>query len=502
MAKVKYTHTLERGDQVEVNVESLANGGDGVAKIDSIPVFIERAAQGDRLAVHLFDVRKDFARGAIEEIVKPSPERVQAPCFHYERCGGCQWQHIDYAHQLQHKERLVVDALGHIGGFANAKELVQSIVGCDDPFHYRNKVQFPVKYKNTQVLAGYYERGSHDLVNIDACPIQPSIMDELLKTTKMLFKKYRISIYDEERHRGMVRHLNFRMSFATGKILVTIVVNHAAIKIKEFNNIDYLHAFTTLGEELAHLHSEVESVVVNFNQDKGNRILGEHTITLVGNGYIEEKLATKRSDLPQKLQDGLRFRLSSKSFFQVNSLQAVKLLEYIAAAAQEDLAASEKPVVVDAYAGVGTIAMWLSPLADEVIAIEEVGDAITDGEENAALNNLTNVSFVEGRVEQSLAVLMVEKKRENKNIDLIVLDPPRKGIDPNILALIKERGPKHIIYVSCNPATLARDLKILCQSTENGENSSMGGYKVKRVQPVDLFPQTYHVESVALLERL
>jgi 23S rRNA (uracil1939-C5)-methyltransferase len=158
--------------------------------------------------------------------------------------------------------------------------------------------------------------------------------------------------------------------------------------------------------------------------------------------------------------------------------------------------------VVDAYAGVGTIAMWLSPLADEVIAIEEVGDAITDGEENAALNNLTNVSFVEGRVEQSLAVLMVEKKRENKNIDLIVLDPPRKGIDPNILALIKERGPKHIIYVSCNPATLARDLKILCQTTESGENSSIGGYKLKRVQPVDLFPQTYHVESVALLERL
>jgi 23S rRNA (uracil1939-C5)-methyltransferase len=494
VAKVKLTHSLERGDQVEVNVESLAGGGDGVAKIDSIPVFIERAAQGDRLAVHLFDVRKDFARGAIEEIVQASPERVQAPCFHYERCGGCQWQHIEYGAQLKHKHKLVADALVHIGGFTDVDALMKPIIGCDDPFHYRNKVQFPVKYKDNQVLAGYYERGSHDLVNIDACPIQPTIMDAILKSTKMLFKKYRISIYDETRHRGMVRHLNLRMSFASGKILVTMVVNHAAIKIKEFNNIDYLNAFTVLGEELIHLHPEVESVVVNFNQDKGNRILGEHTLTLVGNGFIEEKLATTREDLPVRLREGLTFRLSPKSFFQVNSLQAVKLLELIALGAQKALAGVERPVIVDAYAGVGTIAMWLSPLADKVIAIEEVGDAITDGEENANLNDLANVSFLEGRVEQALSLAMQEDK-----VDLVVFDPPRKGIDPAILAFMREKGPQHIIYVSCNPATLARDLKILGQPGENGEAA---GYKTTQVQPVDLFPQTYHVESVALLERV
>ncbi len=493
MAKIKLTHSLERGDQVEVNVESLANGGDGVAKVDSIPVFIERAAQGDRLAIYLFDVRKDFARGAIEEIVKPAAERVQAPCYHYERCGGCQWQHIDYAQQLKHKRQLIIDALSHIGGVADAENLVLPIMGCDDPFHYRNKVQFPVKYKDTQVLAGYYERGSHDLVNIESCPIQPSIFDQLLKTTKTLFKKYRISIYDEARHRGMVRHLNFRISFSASKILVTIVVNHAPVNIKEFNNIDYLNAFTVLGQELQHLHPEVDSVVVNFNQDKGNRILGEHTITLVGGGFIEERLATTNGALPKRLQDGLTFRLSSKSFFQVNSLQAVKLLEVVALAAQESLKGVDKPRVVDAYAGVGTIAMWLSPLANEVVAIEEVGDAIADGEENAALNSLTNVEFIEGQVEQVLAAVVDERP-----VDLLVLDPPRKGIDPAVLQVLCQRGPKNIVYVSCNPATLARDLKILGQT---GENALYAGYTIKRVQPVDLFPQTYHVESVAVLER-
>lgn len=496
MAKVKLTHSLERGDRVEVNIESLAGGGDGVAKVDNIPIFIERAAQGDRLSVHLFDVRKDFARGAIEQIVKPAQERVQAPCYHYERCGGCQWQHIEYGAQLAHKQKLVADALVHIGGFSESSvnALMKPIVGCDDPFHYRNKVQFPVKYKDNQVLAGYYERGSHDLVNIDSCPIQPSLIDTILKTTKTLFKKYRISIYDETRHRGMVRHLNFRMSFASGKILMTMVVNHAPVNIKEFNNIDYLNAFTVLGEELMHLHNEVESVVVNFNQDKGNRILGEQTITLCGNGYIEEKISTDLAELPERLRDGLTFRLSSKSFFQVNSLQARKLLELIALGAKAGLENVERPVIVDAYAGVGTIAMWLSPLADKVIAIEEVGDAITDGEENANLNRLDNVSFIEGKVEQALSLAM-----QDGHVDLIVFDPPRKGIDPGILSFIREKGPARMIYVSCNPATLARDLKILGQPGENGASS---GYKTTQIQPVDLFPQTYHVETVALLERV
>lgn len=341
--------------------------------------------------VELFDVRKDFARGQIEEIIKPSSERTEAVCLHYERCGGCQWQHMDYASQLKHKEKLVVDSLTHLGAFADASTMVSPIIGCADPFHYRNKVQFPVKFKDRQVLAGYFERGSHDLVNIESCPIQPSLMDAILKSTRHLLKNYRISIYDEKQHHGLVRHLNLRMSFASNKVLVTFVVNHEPVDYKAFRKNDNLYAFTNLAQELMTEFDTVASVVLNFNQDKGNRILGDKNMIVLGNGFIEEHLASDHPDLPARLHQGLNFRLSTKSFFQVNSLQAVKLLELVALAAKEALAGVEHAVVVDAYAGVGTIAMWLSTLAEEVVAIEEIGDAVADGQENAALNELENV---------------------------------------------------------------------------------------------------------------
>jgi 23S rRNA (uracil1939-C5)-methyltransferase len=275
---------------------------------------------------------------------------------------------------------------------------------------------------------------------------------------------------------------------------VTFVINHEPVDYKAFRKNDNLYAFTNLAQELMTEFDTVASVVLNFNQDKGNRILGDKNMIVLGNGFIEEHLASDHPDLPARLHQGLNFRLSTKSFFQVNSLQAVKLLEQIALAAQEALAGLEHAVVVDAYAGVGTIAMWLSTLAEEVVAIEEIGDAVADGQENAALNELENVSFMHGRVEEALPALIAEKGK----IDLLVLDPPRKGIDPQVLKAIIETGPKRVIYVSCNPVTLARDLRILANSGENGSDL---GYKTIRVQPVDLFPQTYHVETVAVLER-
>jgi 23S rRNA (uracil1939-C5)-methyltransferase len=319
-------------------------------------------------------------------------------------------------------------------------------------------------------------------------------MDAILRSTRHLLKNYRISIYDEKQHHGLVRHLNLRMSFASNKVLVTFVINHEPVDYKAFRKNDNLYAFTNLAQELMTEFDTVASVVLNFNQDKGNRILGDKNMIVLGNGFIEEHLASDHPDLPARLHQGLNFRLSTKSFFQVNSLQAVKLLEQIALAAQEALAGLEHAVVVDAYAGVGTIAMWLSTLAEEVVAIEEIGDAVADGQENAALNELENVSFMHGRVEEALPALIAEKGK----IDLLVLDPPRKGIDPQVLKAIIETGPKRVIYVSCNPVTLARDLRILANSGENGSDL---GYKTIRVQPVDLFPQTYHVETVAVLER-
>lgn len=475
-------------------MESLANGGDGVAKVDSVPIFVDRAACGDKLVVELFDVRKDFARGAIQEIVEPSADRVEPACLHYERCGGCQWQHMNYSAQLAQKEKLVVDSLVHMGAMAEARSLVLPIIGSDEPFHYRNKVQFPVKFKNKQTLAGYFERGSHDLVNIEACSIQPALLDAVLHSVRHLLRKHRISIYDEVKHVGLVRHLNLRMSFSSQKVLVTFVVNHAAADYKAFRKNEFLFAFTDLARDLMTEFESVSSVVLNFNQDRGNRILGDKNLIVLGAGYIEEKLATDDDRLPARLREGLNFRLSTKSFFQVNSRQAVRLLDQVALAAQEALSGVADPVVVDAYSGVGTIAMWLSPLAGEVVAIEEVADAVSDGQENCTLNGLSNVSFMLSKVEDALPALIAEKGK----IDLLVLDPPRKGIDPEVLQAIIQAGPARVIYVSCNPVTLARDLRILANPGENGENF---GYKTIRVQPVDLFPQTYHVESMTVLER-
>ena len=505
MAKIKSTHGLNRGDLVRYTAASMANGGDAVGRVEGVPVFVERAAPGDELEVRLYDVRKDFAHGAIETMIKPSPHRTKAPCFHYERCGGCQWQHIDYADQLVFKRNLVVESLHHMGGLdeagrAGVQDLVATTIGCADPFHYRNKMQFPTSHKMGQVLAGYYERGSHDLVNIDACPIQPELIDELLQAVRVLLKEYKVPIYSEERHNGLVRHINMRISHETKRVLVTFVVNHDPVKYKKFAQVPELYRISGLAAELMDNFSEVAGVVINFNPAKGNRILGNDTLTVLGADHIIETLRTKMTDMPDKLQQGLVFRLSPNSFFQVNTPQAVTLLEEVAKGAREALGDKQgQALIVDAYAGVGTIALWLSPFARHVIAIEEVPAAVEDGQMNVQLNEIENIEFVEGKVEDTIAKIL----EESGEIDLLVLDPPRKGAAASVIECLRQSGPRHIIYVSCNPASLARDIKLLSQANtgDDGLDGAKYGYKAVRIQPIDLFPQTYHIESVALLER-
>jgi 23S rRNA (uracil1939-C5)-methyltransferase len=496
LAKVKLAHALRRGETLELTVESLANGGDGVAKTEGIPVFIDRSAVGDKLKVRLFDVRKDFARGEIEEILVPSAERAVPPCEHFSQCGGCQWQHIDYKAQLAHKEGLVRQSLRHIGGMKDDDSLVETIsgAGAGGALHYRNKAQFPVQYVDGKFLAGYYGRGSHHLINVQHCSIQPKAMDEVLASVRLLLKKYKVHAYEESTHTGLVRHINLRQSFASGKLLVTIVINHEPVKYAKLRDREEIAILLDVGRDLVDRHSDIEGVLLNFNPFKGNRILGDVSLVLVGVEFVEEELKTTRTDLPQKLQDGLKLRLSSSSFFQVNSQQAVSLLEIVADMAKSALAGLNAPVIVDAYAGVGTIALWLSPLANSVVAVEENKEAVADGRANSLLNGMNNIEFVEGRVEDVLERLMSEGTLP----DLLVVDPPRKGLSPEVLFSIKERGPKHLIYVSCNPTTLARDLKIL---EDRGEKGEANGYKAKRIKPVDLFPQTYHVETIILLER-
>lgn len=517
------SHQLARGQSVKLSIQSLAPGGDGVGRVDGIPVFVARVAPGDVVDVHLFDVRKNFARGVVETIVEASSERQEPPCKLFKVCGGCQWQHIAYEHQLRAKEDIVRQAIKHIGGLS--PELVKPAIGAENNLHYRNKSQFPVRHPHdsTRILAGYYGQGSHKLINVKHCPVQPNAMDEMLEAVKAICERHQLSAYDERSHRGLLRHILGRFSFANNAVLITLVLNSNVDHLRE-NGFSGKHLQTMktscvvddgeddptahepgkkpcgvphgkkfnpgklrpetlerIAEDLMSELAQVAGVCINLNPDRGNRILGDTTLCLAGEPFITETLASTRSDFPSMLKEGIKFRLSPASFFQVNTEQAAKLLEAVADALLEF---GPKPTLIDAYAGVGTMSIWLSPFVERVIAIEEVEPAVEDGRQNLQLNAVKNVEFLLGSVE---AILPKVKDRH----DVVLLDPPRKGCSPDALDAVFALSPKRIIYVSCNPATLARDLKIIEQN----------GYKTKRVQPVDMFPQTYHVESVTVLDR-
>jgi 23S rRNA (uracil1939-C5)-methyltransferase len=461
----------QRGALVELTIESMAPGGEAFARAGTLPVFIGRGAPGDLARVELYDVRKNFAKGKIESLIKPSDDRAEPPCKLFKVCGGCQWQHLAYEKQLEHKTGIVKQALVHIGGLDAS--VVKPCLGADDPLHYRNKVQFPVRNPqgSNRILAGYYKQDSHELVNIKHCPVQSAELDFMLETVKEVLEEYEISAYDERKRQGLVRHIHDRA---------------------------------------------------------GNRILGDVTELIAGSDSIEEVLQTSNPNLPSRLQKGLTFTLSATSFFQVNTEQAVKLLEIAYLEAFDEIGAGEKlDVVVDAYAGVGAISLWLAERCRKLIAVEEYKQAVLDGRANAEKNAIENVEFVEGDVADVLPQLSARAEK----VDLVVLDPPRKGVSPSVIQSLLDLAPPRIVYVSCNPATLARDLKYLSlgiapansvSKSESEENAQPGGavnvpcdvapaadgkpgkygYKTVRIQPVDLFPQTYHVESVATLERV
>lgn len=499
MSKPSRTHNLSKGQRHTVTIESLAPGGEGVAKSLGPPVFVNRVAPGDVVEIELYDVRKDFAKAKVSRLITPSKHRAEPPCPVFKVCGGCQWQHLSYEYQLTAKEDIVKQALKHIGKLDS--ELVKTIIGAPAALHYRNKAQFPVKHPqgSDRILAGYYRQDSHELVNIKHCPVQPEAMDHLLDLVKNICEEHGISAYDERSHKGLLRHINIRYSFGHQKLLLTLVLNASASSADDFQNLKCYDQIVGAAQALKDAVPELIGVSINLNNQRGNRILGDLTFPLEGADRIQEILQTDRDDFPDRLREGLKFDLSSSSFFQVNTHQAVKLLEQaflpIAQLQRSDLK------IVDAYAGVGAISLWLAPLASQVIAIEEHPAAVADGRENARLNSIENVEFREGRVED----VLLELRNEQASIDVIVVDPPRKGLSPEVVESLLWAEPELIVYVSCNPSTLARDLKLLEQgltkSTGDGDKETFVGYKTKQVQPVDLFPQTFHVESVSVLER-
>jgi 23S rRNA (uracil1939-C5)-methyltransferase len=448
---------VEKNRNYIVDITGLSSEGLGVARIEGFTVFVEGALPKEQAEIKIVKVLKNYAFGKLLRTLKTAACRIEPSCGVVKRCGGCQLQHMSYEAQLQYKTQQVKDALERIGGLNGVA--VHDTIGMEDPWRYRNKAQFPVGMDG-DVMIGFYANRSHEIIDTPQCSIQDAVNDNVIQTVREFIKKYDISVYDENTGKGIIRHIVTRKGFKTGEVMVCIVING-----------DSLPCGKALVEMLRARTDGLKSVVVNINKKKTNVILGERNIVIFGEEAIYDYIGE------------FKFRISPLSFFQVNPVQTEvlygKALEYA------DLKGDE--TVFDAYCGIGTISLFLSRKAKKVYGIEIVPQAINNAKENARLNGVKNVEFLVGESE----IVIPELYRKGIKADVIVVDPPRKGCDEKLLEVITEMSPEKVVYVSCNPATLARDLKYLSER----------GYEVREVQPVDMFPQTSHVETVCLMSR-
>jgi 23S rRNA (uracil1939-C5)-methyltransferase len=447
------------GQTVEVMISGYGHQGEGVGRYRDFTVFVVGALQGETVRVEITEVKKNFARGYVTRVCQPAPERTAPACPVYRECGGCQLQHLNYAAQLELKRQRVVDAIERLGGLTGVT--VHPVLGMAEPWHYRNKVQYPVGQEaDGKVIMGFYRQGTHRIVPGAGCLLQPERMDRLAAALLELIREYQIPIYDERTGTGLLRHVLMRQGFAGGEIMVVLVTNGEDVsKLAE------------IGAALAEGDPAVKSIVQNINTSRGNVILGPRTRVIWGRETIVAEL------------DGLRFKISPRSFFQVNPVQTEVLYHQ----AGECAGLTGVETVVDAYCGVGSLTLFLARQAREVYGIEVVPEAIRDARENAALNGIGNVRFLVGATEKVLPELV----KEGIHFDVGVVDPPRSGCERSVLERFAANGVGRIVYVSCNPGTLARDLKILTEL----------GYWTAEIQPVDMFPQTFHVECIAKIVR-
>ncbi|MEL6603679.1 MAG: 23S rRNA (uracil(1939)-C(5))-methyltransferase RlmD [Cyanobacteria bacterium J06614_10] len=445
----------QQGETIKLTITDLSNGGEGVGRWQERVVFVPNTVPGDEMRVQLTKVKETHGFGKPAGIVKASPQRVRPACIVADKCGGCQWQQVSYEAQLAAKHQLVVDALTRIGKLDDVE--VGPVIAATETLGYRNKATYPVGRSQTQkVKAGYYQKGSHRLVNLNQCPVQDSRLDPILAGIKQDIQNREWKIYDERTHKGHIRHLSLRIGRRTGQILLTIVSR--SVKLKGIHE---------QAEAWMERYPNIAGVLVNLNWKKTNAIFGPETFSIAGEAYLEEAFA------------GLTFHIQPTTFFQVNTQQAERLLQQIAT----ELALTGEEVIVDAYCGVGTFTLPLAKQAKYCIGLESFTESVVQAQANAALNQIENVGFRIGDVAALLPGLETTP-------DIVLLDPPRKGCEPTVLEALIALHPQRIVYVSCNPATLARDLRVLCES---------GGYHVNRVQPADFFPQTAHVECAVFL---
>lgn len=449
---------VEEGEKYTVEIIDIGESGEGIGKIDGFTVFVEGGIPDDKVVIEAIKVKKNYAMGRIVEIKERSPHRVNPVCPVEKDCGGCQIQNINYAKQLEIKKNKVESSIERIGKLEGI--LIHDTLGMDIPFNYRNKAQFPVGKEKGQSLIGFYKKGTHHIVDLDSCKIQHSINDKIVKLFKNFIEKNKVSIYDKKTGKGILRHILTRVSYASGDLMVVIITNGTKLPFRD-------EIVRVLTKEIP----EIKSIIQNVNSKKTNIILGRECKILYGQDKIVDYIGD------------LKFEISPLSFFQVNSFQTKilydKALEYAGLSGNE--------TVFDIYCGIGSISLFLAQKAKKVYGIEVIDAAIRDAENNARLNNMDNTEFFVGKAEE----LVPKLYKKGLKADVVVVDPPRKGCEKVVLETIAMMNPERIVYVSCKPSTLARDLKILDEL----------GYRTVEIQPVDMFPHTTHVETVALIEK-
>ncbi|MDR3560048.1 MAG: 23S rRNA (uracil(1939)-C(5))-methyltransferase RlmD [Negativicutes bacterium] len=449
---------VRQGDTCEIDITGLGHSGEGVGRNEDFTVFIPQALPGERVQATITEVKKNYAKGRLRKVITPAPHRVQPRCSIFDRCGGCQLQHLDYAGQLAAKRQAVIDAVTRIGKLADV--LVHPTIGAEDPWFYRNKMQFPVGISGGKLAVGCFAQGTHAIIDTDRCFIQHEVNNTIANAVRQLLAELGIPPYDEQRGRGVVRHVLGRVGAATGEVMVVLVTATADLPHREA-------IIARLREDIPGL----VSIVHNINPLRTNVILGRKTRTLWGKDTITDRLGD------------FTFHISALSFFQVNTAQAKVLYEK----AVEYAGLSGTETVVDAYCGTGTITLFLARSAKKVYGIEVVAAAVEDARRNAIENGVNNVEFIVGDAVEVMPALFDRGVRPHA----VVVDPPRAGCDPQVLETFIRMQPERIIYVSCNPASLARDLALL-----DGH-----GYITQEIQPVDMFSHTHHIECVVRVER-
>ncbi|MFP4979360.1 23S rRNA (uracil(1939)-C(5))-methyltransferase RlmD [Paenibacillus sp. CN-4] len=510
---------VAKNDELLLDITGLTHEGEGVGRVEGYTLFVQGALPGERVRAKVLKTKKQYGYAKMLELVQASVSRIAPPCPIYDQCGGCQLQHMDYAAQLVWKRQLVVDNLERIGKLrvaqgvagslqselqpvaasadsqARSAELqaqsadlqdhsvdlqiqpatlesrladretqldegivVRPTLGMDEPWRYRNKAQVPIGVAEGGLVGGFYARGSHRIIDMETCLIQHEHNDDVVRIVKTIGRELGIRAYNEETGRGLLRHVVVKKAFRTGELMLVLVTNGR----------DIPHADAWIGSIREQL-PEVVSICQNVNTKKTNVIFGEETRVLWGREVIYDYIGN------------VQFAISPRSFYQVNPVQT----EVLYGKTVEYAGLTGKETVIDAYCGIGTISLFLAQHADQVYGVEIVPEAIEDARANARLNNMTNVEFEAGPSED----VIPRWKEQGVTPDVIVVDPPRKGCDPRLLDTILEMGPERVVYVSCNPSTLARDLRVL----------EDGGYRTVEVQPVDMFPHTVHVECCSLL---